>query len=66
MGFCTAALPLGPDESHGPVASWEAAHKEALRGKDLCSHQKSLSKAHVQLDQPSIGVSQSRSLQVSL
>ena len=47
MGFCMAALPLGPDESRGPVASWEAAHREALRGRDLCSHQKFPSKAHV-------------------
>ena len=61
MGFCTAALPLGPNESRGPVASWEAAHREALRGTDLCNHQKSLSKVHVQLNQPSVGVSQSLS-----
>ena len=66
MGFCTVALPLGPDESHGPVASWEAAHREALRGTDLCSHQKSLSKVGVQLDQPFAGVSRLLSRQVSL
>ena len=40
MGFCTAALPLGPNESLGPIASWEAVHREVLRGIDLCSHQK--------------------------